>query len=190
MAQPDPLPPAARSAVAKQLGQFLAMPKTGPKAFAAAVGPELTESLAVCTIGADQVQNPPADLSTLVQPSGLWHHQIRTRTGPTHMAWSRQQGFGPDDQEVQQVVESPISDKLDRAMAWVDRHVPRDDATVRLLVIPAYYVNALAIIRKKKYTAVLVDQPPGFTRLTYEREYPLRDFLKRLAREKVGGTLT
>jgi hypothetical protein len=57
-------------------------------------------------------------------------------------------------------------------------------------VIPAYFVHALLIIRGKKYSATLVDQPPGFTELREGKEYPLRKFLKRLAKEKPSGTLT
>jgi hypothetical protein len=61
---------------------------------------------------------------------------------------------------------------------------------VRLLVIPAYYVHALLLVRGRRYSAVLVDQPDGFTRLKYQKEYPLRDFLRRLAKERPAGTLT
>ena len=38
-------------------------------------------------------------------------------------------------------------------------------------------------------SAVLADQPPDYTRLEYEREYPLAEFLKLLAKEKPAGTM-
>lgn len=106
------------------------------------------------------------------------------------MARSSRQGFGETDLQVEQWVESPIAAKIDAAIAWVDEAHPDDDVTVRLLVIPAYYVHALLLIRNKKYAAVLVDQAPGFKKLKYQVEYKLKEFLKRLAKEKSSGTLT
>jgi hypothetical protein len=190
VAHTDPLPQSALTQVARQVGQFLIRPATAAAALTVPSAPELAESLAICFAGADQVADPPADLSVLAQPSGLWHHQIRTAAGPTLSAWSRQAGFDPATLDVQQVVESPVAARLDQAMAWVDRAVPDNAVTARLLVIPAYYVHALLLIRGKKLTAVLVDQPAGFTALKYQKEYPLREFLKRLSKEQPGATLT
>jgi len=190
MASPDPLPAAALESVARQLGEFLSLPKPAlTRALGKVSQPEVRESLAVCFVTAEQVTHPPADLGVLARPTGIWHHQVRTAAGPTHMARSRQQGFGGSDLEVEQWIASPIAKKLDEAMAWVDRSLPNDEAIVRLLAIPAYYVHALLLIRGKKYTAVLVDQPEGFTQLHYRKQYPLRDFLKRLAKERMSGTL-
>lgn len=191
MAQPDPLPAGAPQAVVQQLGEFLSEPGPGAAlALSRTSQPELRESLAICFVSAEQVHHPPTDLGPLVQPTGVWHHQVRTATGATHMAISRQQGFGRADVQVEQFVESPIAPKLDAAMAWVDRTLSTDaTAVVRLLLIPAYYVHALVIIRKRKYSAVLVHQPSNFKQLQYEKEYSLRDFLKRLAKERMSTTL-
>jgi hypothetical protein len=190
VAQTDPLPQSSLTQVARQVGQLLTPPATAAAAMTVPAAPELAESLAICFVGADQVASPPVDLSVLAQMSGMCHHQIRSAVTTTHSAWSSQAGFDPAALDVQQVVESPIAARLDRAMAWVDRAVPRDTVTARLLVIPAYYVHALLLIRGKKLTAVLVDQPAGFKALKYEKEYPLKDFLRRLAREQPGRTLT
>jgi hypothetical protein len=192
MATADPLPQAALQSVAAQLGQFLAAPPAQtPAALAVVQQPELAESLAVCFVTAAQVEDPPKDLGVLARPSGYWHHQVRTAAGATHMARSSRQGFaGTDDMQVEQLVASPVAAKIDAAIAWVDEEHPDDDATVRLLVIPAYYVHALLMVRGEKYSAVLADQPPGFTELKERKEYPLRKFLKRLAKESPSGTLT
>jgi hypothetical protein len=191
VAKPDPLSKTALRSVADQVGQFLASASATPAAAMAPLRkPQLAESFAICAVGADQVANPPDDLAALVQPSGMWHHQIRSSDGSTHMARSKQAGFGSDEMELQQVFESAIAAKIDRAIAWVDRHVPDDGIIVRLLVIPAYYLHALVLIRKNKYSAVLADQPDGYRQLKYEKEYPLSEFLRRLSKERMAGTLT
>jgi hypothetical protein len=191
MANPDPIPDATLRSVAAQLGEMLAAPAA---AAAGALGrparPELTESLAVCFLTAEQVTSPPADLAALARPSGTWHHQVRTAAGPTHLARSSPQAFAADELRVDQWLESPVAAKLDDALAWVDRRHPDDATTVRLLVAPAYYLHALLIVRGRNFSAVLVDKPDGLARLEYEREYPLRDFLRRLAREPMSGSLT
>ena len=190
MANADPLPQAALQSVAEQLGQFMAGPPAAAHALAKVKQPELAESLAICFVTAAQVAKPPKDLGVLTRPSGSWHHQIRSAAGATHTARSSRQGFGETDLQVEQWFESPIAPKIDSAITMVDEAHPDDDATIRLMVIPAYFVHALLIIRDKKYSAVLVDQPPGFTELKEGKEYPLRKFLKRLAKEKSSGTLT
>jgi hypothetical protein len=151
--------------------------------------PELAESLAVCLITAAEVNEPPADLSVLARPSGMWHHQLRTSTGTTHFARSTQHGFRGPELQVELCTASAIPSKLDDAIAWIDEQVPDDDVVVRLLVIPAYFVHALLVIRGKKFSAVLVDQPATFQRLQYRKLYTLRDFLKRLSKETSSGSL-
>jgi hypothetical protein len=190
VAKPDPLSKSALKSAAQQLGELLAEAAApAERALAPLANPKLAESLAVCFAGADQVKNPPKDLSVLANPSGIWHHQIRTSAGVTHLARSNQEGFQPDALDVQQVVESPIAEKIDRAIAWIDREIPDDSVTVRLLVIPAYYVHGLLLVEKNKYSAVLADQPQSYEGLQYEKRYPLRDFLKRLAKERMSGSL-
>src|SRR5262249_10513514 len=130
------------------------------------------------------------DLSVLARPSGTWHHQVRSAGVTTHMARSTRQDFAGEDLQVEQWVASPVAAKLDGAIVWVDEEHPDDDVTVRLLVIPAYYLHALLIIKGKKLSAVVVDQPPGFSELKEKKEYPLKRFLKRLSKEKMSGTLT
>jgi hypothetical protein len=185
VAKPDPLSKTTLRSVAEQIGGFLASAAAAPVA-----QPKLAESFAVCGVAADDVANPPQDLTVLTHPIGMWHHQIRTKGGSTHFARSQQAGFQSDDLDVHLVFASPVAAKIDRAITWVDRHVPDDAVTVRLLAIPAYYLHALVLIRKKKFSAVLADQPDGNRQLKYEKEYSLRDFLKRLSRERMTGVLT
>jgi hypothetical protein len=88
-----------------------------------------------------------------------------------------------------------VAAKIDAAIGWADRHV-KGRTTVRLLVVPAYFVHAFAVVRDnpptpaERYTAVLIDQPETYTRLEYEREYPLAEFLKLLAKEKPAADMT
>ena len=187
MAATDPLPDEAVAAVAAQVAAFLPAAGAG---VAAAPARELTESFAVCTVTAEQVRRPPADHAALVRPSGVWHHQIRTGAAATHVARSALSGFDPSGPQVQSVFESPIAGKIDEAITWADRNV-RGRATVRLMLIPAYYVHALVVVpRDGGPSAVLADQPEGFKQLEYRRLYPLKGFLKLLAKEKPGLSLT
>jgi hypothetical protein len=190
MAHTDPLPAGAAESVAAQLGPFLSGPALPPPlAVAPAAAPRLTESFAVCVVGAAPGRNPPADLPPLAEPAGLWHHQVRVGGAATHFARSARQGFGGTDLGVQEWADSPVAGRIDEAVTWVDQNVP-EDATVRLLVVPAYYVHAFLIVRGDRTGAVLVDQPAGFTQLQPRREYPLREFLELLAKEQMAGTLT
>lgn len=193
MASADKLSDDALKSVADQLGAFLGQDGGGVRSDSPPS--EVGESFAVCFVEARALAKPPADLAALVRTSGVWHHQIRVGDVTTHMARSTQSGFGGGEMTVQQSFESPVAAKIDDAIAWVDKHV-KGRSTVRLLVIPAFFVHAFAIVREnsstvaERYTAVLIDQPAGFTRLAYETEYPLAEFLKLLAKEKPAPSLT
>ena len=192
MATPDPLPAAVVESVADQLGRLLDAPAAvtrGTLNLAPDARPALAESLAVCNLSVDQVKNPDLDVDELARPSGFWHHQVRTGGRATHMASSVPAGFAEEGLEVSQWVESPIAGKIDDAIAWVDKNYPGDDATVRLLVAPAYLLHALLIVRGRKCDVVLVDQPEDRTRLKYGRRYTLRQFLAALAKETPSGNL-
>jgi hypothetical protein len=189
VATTDRLPDDTLKAIAAQLPTFTARGPFLPKNVAAPAEPdEIGESFAVCQLDVSQVRKPPKDLSKLTTPSGFWHHQLRTAGVATHTAVSTKQGFG-DGHEVQQMFASPVAAKIDEAVAWVDKNVT-GKATVRLLVAPAYYVHALLVIADDgSMSAVLADQPAGFTQLELEKRYPLAEFLKLLAKEKPAGTL-
>lgn len=191
MANADPLSAKAVQSVATQLSNFLPPPKATVLGMASAPlkQPAVAESLAVCYLTVQQVTKPPENLTVLVTASGMWCHQVRTANGATHMAMSQSHAFGSDELEVQQLGESPVAAKLDASLTWLDEHVPDDNITVRLLIAPAYFVHALAIIRPKKISVVLVDQPDGMTTLQSETEYPIKDFLKRLAKATPGMSL-
>ena len=184
MATTDPFSTTAAQSIAAQLSGFF----PPPTALALTGAPrELTETLAVCVLEAAHVRRPPRDLTTLTRPTGGWHHQIRTAGTATHTARSQQFGL-TEEVEVQQLAESPVAAQIDRALAWAERNV-RGRATVRLLVAPAYYLHALLVVRGEEASAIVADQPPDFTQLEYEHEYPLAEFLKRLAKEKPAGTV-
>jgi hypothetical protein len=193
MARTDDLSPASRSAVAAKLASFITSGtanRSGVRASAAAVAassPSLHESLAVCPLTVEQVQHPPDDLRSLVTPTGSWMHLVRTAGKPTHFARSHTGGFRAEDQAVEFAGESPIAGKLSDAVEWVDENIPDDSAVVRVLIIPAYLTHALAIVRPKKITAVLVDRPESYSGLKYEKEYSFAQFLKLLAKEKPTG---
>lgn len=190
MATPDPLSAAARKQVARQLGPFVRGPGAaavraaafGPAAAASPPG-QLAEGYAQVTVGLADVLAPPADPARLLDPTGAWAHALRTGADATHLAVSRSSSFDPDDQQVLGVFAGPLPGKIDAVARWLDEHDKDDDAVVRLLNFPAFYTTAFGILRGKKASAVLIDQPADFKELKYEKEYPLKEFLTRLARE-------
>jgi hypothetical protein len=195
VASADKISDDALTSVANQLAAFLPPPEAGPAGLPnAPAADEVAESFAVCFVDAAAVKKPPADLGSVLRPAGTWHHQIRRGGTASAVARSAQSGLGGDDFTVQNSFESPIAGRIDEAITWVDKKV-KGRTTVRLLVIPAYFVHAFGIERAgatkpaERYTAVLIDQPPGFTKLQTEKEYPLAEFLKLLAQEKPAATL-
>ncbi len=189
MATTDRLPDATLKAIAAQLPAFADRGPAGLGAADATADPdEVGESFAVCRLDAADVKKPPKDLAKLARPSGFWHHQIRTGGAATHTAVSTTRGFD-DIHDVQQMFATPIAAKIDAAATWVDKNVS-GRATVRLLVAPAYFLHALLIVAADgSLSAVLADQPDGFTQLELGKRYPLADFLKRLAKEKPAESL-
>src|SRR5205823_11462361 len=129
MAKTDPLKKPQRQAIADQLGRMLARPASAlTAAAAAAAGPELGESLAVCTLTAEQVRHPPADLGEIARPTGTWHHQVHTARGATHAARTQVGGLRGADHPVTQVFDSPIAGKIDAAITWPDRKPAKSPA--------------------------------------------------------------
>lgn len=192
MAKLDPLPASVSRGVADQLGRMLSAPASATRAalnLAQSTRQALAESLAVCTLTAEQVGRHDLTADEVMRPTGAWHHQVRTGERATHMASSVPAGFAEEALEVSRWVASPIAGKIDDAIAWVDANYPDDDATVRLLVAPAYLLHALMIIRGRRCDVVLVDQPAGRTRLKYERRYTLKQFIAALSKETPCGTL-
>ena len=190
MATTDRLPDDTLKSIAAQLPTFTARGPFLPKNAAVPAEPdEIGESFAICQLDLAQVKKPPKNLSKLATPSGFWHHQLRTAGVATHTAVSTKQGFG-DGHEVQQMFASPVAAKIDEAVAWVDRNIT-GKATVRLLIAPAYFLHALLVLADDgSMSAVLADQPTGYTQLQTERQYPFAEFLKLLAKEKPAGTIT
>jgi hypothetical protein len=190
MATPDELPDDVRKSVARQVGRFVG--GTGGEAMrAAAAGgaraagkppSKLEEGYARVTVSVPDVLNPPADPARLLEPTGAWTHAVRG-SGVPHVAVSVENPFDAGSHEVIGVFAGRVAEKIDAAAAWLDETDKDDDAVVRLLDFPAFYTLAFGILRGKKAYAVLVDQPDANTGLKYEKEYTLKDFLARLAKE-------
>lgn len=194
MATTDPLPDSTRKAIAVQTHDFLQAltrfktpaPKAGTRdATKAAVvtNPKLAEAFAYCSVSLTAVESPPADLPTLLEPTGTWLHTIRNGKETTHYALSRAGSFDPDHHEVLSLVGGPLGQKIDATIKWLDKHDQDDTAIVRILAFPAYYIHAFGILRGGKAFAVLIDQPESSGKLEYEKEYPLKEFLTKLAKE-------
>jgi hypothetical protein len=144
---------------------------------------ELTESFSVWSLGADAVAKVHADLAQLAHNTGRWHHQIKIDGKADSFA--RSMPLGPDaaDWSVREVFASDVARKIDEGIEWIDRNVP-GDPLVRLLVVPAYHLHAFWLTEGGVSQVLVVDMPPGFSKLQPGKLYTSKEFLEALAQEQ------
>jgi hypothetical protein len=195
MANTDPLSDAARKSIAKALVPFASrtikrgIRTAGTTGFTMPSEPQLVHSLTQCVIPASGVTAPPKNPLTLLTPTGVWHHQVWSAGKPAFIAASEVGGLGSEDHEIQRWFESPVAAAVNDALDWVDEQFPGDDDLVRLMVIPAYYCHALAVIVGKKVSVVLADKPEDWKEPKHKTIYTFAEFMAALAKHKPGGTL-
>jgi hypothetical protein len=181
MAHADALPSDVIDAVAAQIGA------QAGKSLGAAVlqskAMELTESFSIWALGADAVTKSDVDLSQLAEQTGRWHHQIKLNGRAESFA--RSMPLGPDAASwmVRELFESEIAKKIDDAIEWIDQNV-KGDPVVRLLIVPAYHLHAFWLKEGDASKVLIVDMPPGLTRLQYGKLYTSKEFLDALAQEQ------
>jgi hypothetical protein len=147
-----------------------------------ASGVELRETFAVWMLGADAVTKSTTDIKRLALNTGQWHHQLAYDGQPRAYARSVPLGPRPTDWSVRSLFESHIAQKIDEAIVWTDDNV-QDDALVRLLICPAFYIHAFWLVRNDSSQILVVDMPDQFTHLKYVTLYTPQEFLKTLALE-------
>ena len=173
MAKFDKLSDAAINQVAARTGEWLS---TTPR-FKNLVGKrvEIAESFQVWRLSLDSFAQSKLPLNQLIKNTGRWHHQIRS--GGQSVAFARSISSGQDQQDwkLMQLVESSLVKKIDDAIQWIDAQV-FPDATVRLLLIPAYQVNAFWLDDPRSRSVVLIDFPQAFDQLKTQRVYSPAEF--------------
>jgi hypothetical protein len=177
MAHADPFPEEVLNSIAAQIGLRLILPSGAERA-------ELRETFSVWLLGLESTANWNQPIARLAVHTGQWHHQIST-DGRAN-AFARSAPFGPTaaDWSISQVAtDSAIAAKIDRAIEWVDKKVS-EDALVRLLIVPSYYLHAFWLQTPEHGQIVVIDRPDSYTRLNLETLYIESEFLELLAKER------
>ncbi len=146
--------------------------------------PQLADALPVWSITTDVAKSDEAGLASLARPARMWHHQVVVNGVHVAFARTRQVRGRP---RFLALVPSPVAGRIDRALDWVDRNVPRDPP-LRLLEAPPYRVTALWIAQRKRSRLLVVDAPPGLNLPDESMPVDEAEFLNRLrAAPVIGG---
>ena len=87
------------------------------------------------------------DLSALVRPSGVWHHQLKINGVPRGFARSKPLGPTPESWSVREIFWSPLAKRIDEGIEWTDHNVPEHVET-RLLSAPFQQTEAFWYVTK------------------------------------------
>lgn len=129
-------------------------------------------------------------LEQLATPANQWHHQVRY--GGQAQAFARSMSPGDSDPaalaapgststpDVMALFTSPLAERIDQAIDWIDLNVP-GDPLVRLLIAPAFYLHALWLTENGQDQVLVVDRPDSMEWLSYQTLYDGADFLNLLA---------
>jgi hypothetical protein len=120
---------------------------------------DITETLEVWSL----VDASAGDLKTAARPTGAFHHQLFSGDQAVGFARSRRWAAGWDVS----VFQSPLADKIERALQRVDAHLS-SDVNVRLLCSEKYRIYALWYVGTPDRVLVL-ESPDGFEDLIKER---------------------
>jgi hypothetical protein len=174
MAQVEQLPPDVLAAVAEQIGARLT--EQARTAISRGAAMEIAESFPVYMLPLEATTVSGLDISDLAVPTGLWHHQVRQGQAVRQFARSMPTGPRAADWRVEEFVASPIAKSIDDAAHWLDNHVV-SHAQVRLLIVPAYQIHAFWLFEPDDNKILVVDRPPIYGVMEYQRIYSAADFL-------------
>lgn len=156
MATTKTLPKDVLESIATQIGIRLE-PPTAYEGHAHALNvavpsnPEIGETFEVWKLipdAAGEIEKGNLDITKLVRPSGLWHHQLRLNSNAFGFARSKPLGADPDSWSVRDIFMSDLAAKIDQAIKWVDDNIPEDLVEVRLLSMPIQQVEAFWFVAK------------------------------------------
>jgi hypothetical protein len=142
---------------------------------------EIHESFELCMIQGDALALVKDEsLSTIVKRTGLWQHLIKTKGNPIGIAHSGAPGPLENIWSVQNFFVTPISVKIARAVAKIDRTRAKDDIEVILVTVPSKLVDFFLLRSSKKNEVYLIVGRDKATGLIEERFYSENKFLKLL----------
>lgn len=179
MAHADSLPDNILDTILEEVSNFLNATRDF---FKGDIPTEMGETFSVWILDADKIEPTTTDLTRLARPLNRWHHQLKFGKKAVMFARSMPLEMKPSNWTVQELAESPIPDRIDRAIDWIDTYT-ENDPLVRILVVPAYHIYAFWLIDGDKSQLLMVDLPPNFTNLRTDRLYSSQNFFSGLFQE-------
>lgn len=149
---------------------------------------DLCETFEVWMLGAHQLAagaKTGSDLAQLAKPTKHLHHQIKQGGQALCSATSSEEEANTP--HLSEMSLSPLVEKIDRAIDWLDHQSGlEDDPLVRLLVIPAYHVNAFWLVGEagSESRVVVLDAPAQFQNLPLLKVLGSREFIAALLKER------
>lgn len=186
MAHTLPLPDAALTSIARQIGERRS--DTLRMAPGAGAALRIAESFPVWMLGGDALQATSGRLSTLAKETGTWHHQInhgdQAREFARSVPVAAAAPGGAGDLKLVELTTSPMAGRIAETTEWIDRNAT-GDPLARLLFIPAYYLITFWLEQPDSDQIVVVDKPTQFDRINYLQIYDywaFRDLLLAMPR--------
>lgn len=105
-------------------------------------------------------------LRAAARETGRWHHQIKV--GGRAAAFARSSGaqLGLDHVSLRGLFVSPLAEKIEEAVGWIDANEPGGrggarDPVVRLLVVPSHQLHAFWLFDEREGTSevLVIDAP-------------------------------
>jgi hypothetical protein len=143
---------------------------------------EVHETFEVCMIQGDAFPLAKDEsLSTIVKRTGSWQHLIKAKGKPIGIAHSGAPGPLENIWSVQNFFVTPISAKIARAVAKIDRARTEDDIEVVLVTVPSKLVDFFLLRSSAKTEVYLIVGRDKSTGLVEGRFYTETRFLKLLS---------
>jgi hypothetical protein len=121
---------------------------------------ELHETFELCMIQGDSFPlQKDAPLSTAVKRLGTWQHLVKSKGKPIGIAHSAAPGTLENDWSVQNFFISPMSKKLARAVAKIDKERLDEDIEVTLVTVPSKSVDFFLLRGPKSVEVYLIAAP-------------------------------
>jgi hypothetical protein len=181
----DDLPADMLDAVAPMIGERIPL-VLWPRVLPPGASVEITESFRVFGLTPDQVRRRDAgdDLRELAGETDRVHHQVAIEEKPELFARSAFDAAGAQRWTVVEVTRSPVAEKIDAAISWIDANLP-GDVLVRLLIAPAYHLHAFWLLDDHDESfVVVVDVARPLQGLGGPPPYPAAQFLAALREVK------
>lgn len=166
-------------AVSRQLGHMIVH---AHRDVVDAKSTEIHETFELCMIQGDAFRLIKDErLSTIVSRTGVWQHLVKSKGKPIGIAHSAAPGPLENIWSVQNFFVTPISAKLARAVARIDRMRTKDDIEVILVTVPSKQVDFFMLRSPQKNEVYLIVGRDKSTGLIEGRFYTEARFLKLLS---------